>query len=343
MTEVGIVMEASPGFTAPLAAEIEALGFDYLLCPDTQNLSPDPFAQLALAAQTTTRLKLGTGVTNPVTRDAAVTACALATLQAESKGRVICGIGRGDSSAEHIGVRNGTTAQLRTFVQRLQAYTRGETIDRNGQPSRLRWFDSVTVDPVPVDIACTGPKTIAMAVDTGERISFAVGSAPERVAWAMDTAKAQLAKSGRPRKDVSIGAYVNLVCDADEGRAINLGRMISGMVAHFAGMKNAPLDHLPAQLRPLAEHMQSGYDMEHHAQEEGEHLTEVNDDFVDWFSICGPPDKCRERLQELVDLGLDHIYLLGGSPVAHPHGERQAAMVEQSRLFAREVLPHFQR
>ena len=341
MTEVGIVMEASPGFTAPLAAEIEALGFDYLLCPDTQNLSPDPFAQLALAAQTTTRLKLGTGVTNPVTRDAAVTACALATLQAESKGRVICGIGRGDSSAEHIGVRNGTTAQLRTFVQRLQAYTRGETIDRNGQPSRLRWFDSVTVDPVPVDIACTGPKTIAMAVDTGERISFAVGSAPERVAWAMETAKARLAESGRPRKDVSIGAYVNLVCDADEGRAINLGRMISGMVAHFAGMKNAPLDHLPAQLRPLAEHMQSGYDMEHHAQEEGEHLAEVNDDFVDWFSICGPPDKCRERLQELVDLGLDHIYLLGGSPVAHPHGERQAAMVEQSRLFAREVLPHF--
>jgi 5,10-methylenetetrahydromethanopterin reductase len=341
MTEVGIVMEASPGFTAPLAAEIEALGFDYLLCPDTQNLSPDPFAQLALAAQTTTRLKLGTGVTNPVTRDAAVTACALATLQAESKGRIVCGIGRGDSSAEHIGVRNGTTAQLRTFVQRLQAYTRGETIDRNGQPSRLRWFDSVSVDPVPVDIACTGPKTIAMAVDTGERISFAVGSAPERVAWAMETAKARLAESGRPRKDVSIGAYVNLVCDADEGRAINLGRMISGMVAHFAGMKNAPLDHLPAQLRPLAEHMQSGYDMEHHAQEEGEHLAEVNDDFVDWFSICGPPDKCRERLQELVDLGLDHIYLLGGSPVAHPHGERQAAMVEQSRLFAREVLPHF--
>jgi len=116
--------------------------------------------------------------------------------------------------------------------------------------------------------------------------------------------------------------------------------MISGMVAHFAGMKNAPLDHLPPQLKSLAAHMQTGYDMEHHAQEEGEHLSEVNDDFVDWFSICGPPEKCRERLQGLVDLGLDHVYLLGGSPVPHPHGERQAAMVEQSRLFADEVLPH---
>ena len=52
MAEFGIVMEASPGFTAPLARDIEQLGFDVLLCPDTQNLSPDPFGQLALAAQT---------------------------------------------------------------------------------------------------------------------------------------------------------------------------------------------------------------------------------------------------------------------------------------------------
>ena len=47
--EFGIVMEASPGYTARLAKQIEDLGFDMLLCPDTQNLSPDPFAQLALA------------------------------------------------------------------------------------------------------------------------------------------------------------------------------------------------------------------------------------------------------------------------------------------------------
>jgi len=339
--EFGIVMEASPGYTARLAKQIEDLGFDMLLCPDTQNLSPDPFAQLALAAQTTTRLRLGTGVTNPVTRDAAVTACALATLQAESNGRVICGIGRGDSSAAHIGIPNGTTSQLRTFVQRLQAYTRGETIDRNGTPSRLRWYDSLKVDPVVVDVACTGPQTIAMAVDVGDRVSFAVGSAPERIQWAMDVALARLKETGRPRDSVRIGAYVNLVCDEDEQRAINLGRMISGMVAHFAGMKNAPLDHLPEQLKGLAAQMQTGYDMKHHAQEEGSHLKGVPDEFVDWFSICGSPAKCRARLGALLDMGLDHVYQLGGSPVPHPHGARQEAMVQQARLYATEVIPHF--
>lgn len=332
-------MEASPGYTARLARDIEAMGFDILLCPDTQNLSPDPFSQLALAAQSTSRLRLGTGVTNPVTRDVAVTASAFATLQAESRGRMICGIGRGDSSAAHAGLKNGTTAQLRTFVERLQAYTRGETIDRDGTPSRLRWYDSLSVPPVTVDIACTGPQTIRMAVDVGERVSFAVGSAAERIRWAMDVALERLAETGRARDSICIGAYVNLVCDPDEQRAIGLGRMISGMVAHFAGMKNAPTGHLPPQLKALAERMQTGYDMKHHAQESGSHLTMVPDEFVDWFSICGPPAKCRDRLGVLLEMGLDHIYQLGGSPVAHPHGQRQQAMVEQARLYAMEVIP----
>ncbi len=49
MIEFGIILEPSPGYTATLAAEVEALGFDILLCPDTQNLSPDPIGQLNLA------------------------------------------------------------------------------------------------------------------------------------------------------------------------------------------------------------------------------------------------------------------------------------------------------
>ncbi len=339
--EIGLVMEASPGYTAPLALDIEAMGFEYLLCPDTQNLAPDPYGQLSLAAAATGSLRLGTGVTNPITRDAAVTATAIMTLQQESGGRAICVIGRGDSSAAHIGTDNATTAQLRTCVERIRAYMDGKTIDRDGTDSGLRWLKGQDIPRPPIDIACTGPKTIRMAVETGDRISFAVGSAPERIGWAIETATAHLQEIGRDRASIRIGAFVNLVCDEDEQRAINLGRMIAGMVAHFAGMKNAPVDHLPPQLKDLAIHMQSQYDMEHHAQEEANHAVEVSDEFVDWFSICGPPEKCRERLQTIVDLGLDHVYLLGGAPVAHPHGERQQSMIRQMRLFAEQVMPAF--
>jgi len=339
--EFGIVMEASPGYTARLAKEIEAMGFEYVLCPDTQNLAPDPYGQLSLAAAVTKTLKLGTGVTNPITRDVAVTATAIMTLQQESGGRAISGIGRGDSSAAHIGLRNATTKQLRTYVERLKSYMSGDTVQRDDQESKLRWIQDLALPPAPVDIACTGPKTIQMAVETGNRISFAVGSAPERIEWALKTANDHLEKIGRDRASISIGAFVNLVCDPSEARAIELGRMIAGMVAHFAGMRNAPVDHLPPQLKDLAIHMQSQYDMEHHAQNTGSHLTEVTDEFIDWMSICGPPEKCIARLRTLVDLGLDHVYILGGTPVSHPHGERQAGMIKQARYFAEQVMPEF--
>ena len=76
-------------------------------------------------------------------------------------------------------------------------------------------------------------------------------------------------------------------------------------------------------------------------RDSGSHLTEVTDEFVDWMSICGPPEKCIARLRTLVELGLDHVYILGGSPVANPHGERQAGMIQQTKLFAEKVMPAF--
>ena len=338
MTEFGIVMEPSPGYTARLAAEIEAMGFDVLLCPDTQCLSPDPYGQLSLAAAATRRLRLGTGVTNPFTRDASVTAGALATLQWESNGRALCGIGRGDSSAAHIGRRNAKTAELRGYVEQVRGYLKGEEVMRVETRSRMRWLEPGELPPVPMDIACTGPATIRMAADTADRVSFAVGAAPERIDWALSTLHERLRETGRDRATLSVGAYINLVCDPDEKRAIDLGRMIAGMVAHFAGMKDSPVEHLPPQLKALAVQMKSGYDMSRHAQNEGAHLALIDDEFVDWFSICGPPAKCLERLGALVAKGLDHVYLLGGSPVPSPHGARQEAMVGQTRLFAQTVM-----
>jgi 5,10-methylenetetrahydromethanopterin reductase len=341
MTEFGFVMEPSPRYTARLAARIEDYGFDIVLCPDTQNLGADPYGQLSLAAASTTHLRLGTGVTNPITRHAAVTASAVASLQMESGGRAICGIGRGDSSAAHIGKRNATTTELRDYIQTVQSYLRGEEVVMGTTASRLRWVDPALIPPAPVDVACTGPKTIRMAADVADRVSFAVGSAPERIDWALETLWARLEETGRDRKELSIGAYIILVCDPQEKRAINLARMISGLVAHFAGMKDAPVDHLPPRLKSLAVRLKTGYDMQQHATDKGSHLTMVDDEFVNWFAICGAPQKCIDWLGELIEKGLDHVYILGGSPVASPHGARWEAGVDELRLFAKEVLPVF--
>ena len=55
------------------------------------------------AAKETTTLGLGAGVTNPMTRHAAVAASAFSTLQVVSNGRAYLGIGRADSTLAHLG------------------------------------------------------------------------------------------------------------------------------------------------------------------------------------------------------------------------------------------------
>ena len=339
MTEIGIVMEPVPKCSAEMAPLLEEMGFDIVLCPDTQNLSADPYGQLALMANATKSLKIGTGVTHPVTRETAVTASAMASLQEESQGRAICGIGRGDSSAAHIGKRQATTEELRNCVVTLKSYLNGEAIEAGDMQSPIRWIDPKVISPVPIDIACTGPRTIKMACDVADRVSFAVGSAFERVEWAMNTAKEHLEKTGRSSDSLQIGAYINLICDYDEKRAISLARMLAGLVAHFTAMKGASTEHLPDKLLPVTQQLQTDYDMKNHSSEKGQHLDLIDDDFIEWFSIAGPPQKCINRLEKLLDLGLDHIYILGGSPIVEPRDARVRAMVEQTQVFAKEVLP----
>ena len=83
----------------------ERNGFDYGWTYDSHVLWQEPYPLLTLAAMNTERLKLGLNVTNPGTREPTVTASAFATLQDVSNGRMIMGIGRGDSARRTIGLQ----------------------------------------------------------------------------------------------------------------------------------------------------------------------------------------------------------------------------------------------
>src|SRR5262250_538827 len=126
--KLGLLLFPTPRGSAQLARMAENLGFDSLVFADTQNITPEVWGQLMLAARDTSRIELGTGVTNPGTRDAAVTASAALALQVESRGRAVCGIGRGDSSLAKVGRKPVPVAELEIYVSRLQAYLRGEEV-----------------------------------------------------------------------------------------------------------------------------------------------------------------------------------------------------------------------
>ena len=130
-----------PGAFAQMARMVEESGFDGIGIVDTQNLAADPYSELCLAAHATKHLKLRTAVTNPVTRHPAVTASAIATVQAESGGRAVLGIGRGDSAVAKIGERAPSSKDFARYISQVQGFLRGEevTLD-NGFRSRNEWI-----------------------------------------------------------------------------------------------------------------------------------------------------------------------------------------------------------
>ncbi|MEM7018508.1 MAG: LLM class flavin-dependent oxidoreductase, partial [Pseudomonadota bacterium] len=102
----------APDLSFSIARRYEESGLDGLLLFDTQNLAPECYVCLASAAKETSSIKLGTGVTNPATRHAAVNASAMATLHELSGGRAYLGLGRGDSSLAYLGYSPTSVAKF---------------------------------------------------------------------------------------------------------------------------------------------------------------------------------------------------------------------------------------
>ena len=83
----------------------------------------------------------------------------------------------------------------------------------------------------------------------------------------------------------------------------------------------------PAILRRVSEQLQTAYDTRQHGQGDADHAKLIDEQFIDWFSIAGPPDYVIERLRLLMGLGLNHFYFVG------------ASQPTSRELFAKEVLP----
>lgn len=333
MVELWMLTFPPPGAAGLLAEFAETAGWDGVVFADTQNLAADVYGSLCLAAAATSTLRLGTGVTNPVTRHPAVTASAIATVQAASGGRAVLGIGRGDSSLAHIGRDPERVDAFERYVERVQAYLRGDPVDLgDGVTSRNEWIGTLAQPKVPVDVAATGPRVIGIGARLAERVTFAVGAEPERVAAAIATARRAREEAGLDPMGVSLGAYVNVVTHPDLATARTMVRGGLGSFAHFSGMPGAPTIEGPDAAVYGA--LTTGYDMARHGSTGAAHQAALPDEFVDRFGVVGPSADVTRRLRELVELGLDRLVVIGGSRDVDP-GELLAA---NRRLMA-EVAP----
>ncbi|MGO8863084.1 MAG: LLM class flavin-dependent oxidoreductase [Acidimicrobiales bacterium] len=318
------------GQAVSLAREAEAQGFDGVSFGDTQCQNPDAFIGLTIAAAATTRLQLAIGVTNPVTRHPAVLACAIATVQHESGGRAILGIGRGDSAVTKIGLPAATATELEHYIARLQSYLSGAIVEEDGPSAQLAWIDALSVPKVPVDVAATGPAVIGVGARLAERVTFNVGADPDRVRGSLEVARRARREAGLAPDGVSFGAYVNVAPHPDRDTALELIKPVAAVYARFS--RGLPADQVDPEDRSVIRAVDEHYDMSRHGRGGASHLAYLTDNFLERFGVAGTPEYCIDRLAGLAALGLDRLAIVGPTRDAAPE------VVEESRRLLFEVV-----
>jgi 5,10-methylenetetrahydromethanopterin reductase len=354
MVEIWRAGGSNTGARPELARAVEAEGWDGQMFMDSQCLSADPYAQMGVWGCATSRIKLSTGVTNPFTRNLAVIAGAAATIQAITNGRSVLGIGRGDSALAYLGHAPVSLKSFGTALDQLQVLLSGgeipfEEFGSSGgdAPSHhslslgarpegvsLRWLPK-DLPKVPLDVAATGPRVIAMSALAAERVTFSVGAEPERMEWALGVARAARQEKGMGDEGISYGAQLVVVCHPNMETAMEVAMHMAPPRARFQVIQGKQVGPRDSEAEKNLDAIKSGYDMTKH----GVHNAEgrivgggLTPDFVSRFAIVGAPDHVTERLLGLRKLGLERFVMVGPGFYPESWGEAGA-------LFQREVLP----
>jgi 5,10-methylenetetrahydromethanopterin reductase len=302
-----------------------------------------------MAAVATTTLKLATAVTNTATRHPAVAATAAASVQAESGGRFVLGIGRGDSALAYLGLAPAPPKQFEHHLARLQAYLRREEVpfdmeadavnglksadtlhmDSAPKVSRLRWLREGV--KVPIDVAASGPQVIAIVARHADANTFAVGVHPDRLGWAVQHAREARTASGQDPDSLGLGTYVPLAVDDDPRKARELLRGGVGSYARFSVMHGTVAGPVAESQRQTLTNVHRAYDMHAHFTHGSRQSQQLDDETIDAFAIAGPVSYCLDRLAELHEMGLRRFYLTGPG---------RGADADEARISHERIVEH---
>jgi probable F420-dependent oxidoreductase len=311
--------------TIALTQQAEAAGFEYAWLFDSHVLWRDPYPLLTLMAQATRRLRLGTCVTNPATREPSVTASLLATLNELSGGRMDLGIGRGDSARRVLGKAPTSMKDLEEAVHVIRALVEGRSIEYEGTMLELTWTGG---DPLPVWIAGYGPVALKLTGRIADGSMLQIGD-PDLIRWFASQVRDSAALSGRDPAAVRVMAAAPAhIGDLADGR--DRTRWFPALVSnHVVDLVNKyPREDLPEELTTYVR-SREGYDYHHHAEVGSDNAAFVTDEIVDRFCILGSAEDHLVRLRELERAGVDqfNLYLMNGNEE------------EQLELYGRDIIP----
>ncbi|HEU0235018.1 MAG TPA: TIGR03842 family LLM class F420-dependent oxidoreductase [Candidatus Limnocylindrales bacterium] len=296
--------------TVALTKQAEQAGFTYGWVFDSHVLWREPYILLTLMAQATERMRLGTCVTNPATREPSVTASTLAVLNEVSGGRMDLGIGRGDSARRVLGKPPTTMATLEEAIAAIKGLVEGRTVAYEGAELSLPWTGSWTL---PVWVAGYGPMALAMTGRIADGLILQLGD-PDLIRWLVGQVREAEVAAGRPRGSVKVQAAAPAHV-GDRALCRDRTRWFPALVSnHIVDLVNKyPREQLPESLTGYIRD-RTGYDYLHHAEVGSSNAAFVGDEVTDRFCVLGSVDEHISKLHELADAGVDqfNIYLMNG-------------------------------
>lgn len=233
--ELGVCVASHVG-DIDYVVRAEALGYTHAWLADSQMLWSDCYATLALAADRTDHIRLGTGVAVSGTRPASVTAAAIATINALAPGRTFLGVGAGNTAMRVMGEPPHRIAAFGRYLETLRPLLRGEEAVSNrvegqhgGVPIRHIMPDAGFVnfaDRIPLYVSGFGPRSLGLAGRFGDGAVLAMPPVPAVMEAWWRHIEAGAADAGRT---IDRSAYyttaLSTIVVLDPGEAVDSARV----------------------------------------------------------------------------------------------------------------------
>ncbi len=288
----------------------------------------DAFAMTGAIARETSRIHLGSGVTNPYLRHPNLIAASVATLDHLSRGRAFLGLGRGQDEWYRdvfgLEVGSGSTA-LRETVDLLRQWWRPPHIARiDGQFTVRDWERTIVpLQPPPgppIYIAATGPKTVALAGAIADGVRFNELASPEFLAGSIRIAREAAVAAGRDPAALRFFANPSLTITDDIDAALERKKATVATIHTLPGMSRqleAPGFDVPAIIAEVRRQMRTnevlsrggGFPDLRRAGNLEAAKREIPLALMDHVAIVGPLSRVRPRLAQLGQLGVTDCFI----------------------------------
>ncbi len=303
----------------------ERHGFEYGWTYDSHVLWQESFPLLTLVAQATKRMRLGHCVTNPGTREPTVLASGYATLHDISGGRMVMGIGRGDSARRYIGQQPVKVAEFERRIAMVKDFMNGRQVRWNDKDLQLKWVRP-ELPEIPMWVAGYGPKALAVAGRVGDGVIIQLAD-PQIVQWIMETARKAAEEAGRDPAELKCIVCAPSHISDDIADAREQVRWFPAMVSNHvmdlierygfeSEIPHALTDYVKAR---------KFYDYDEHSRVGAKHGEFVTDEICDRFCVLGTTEQATAKMRELESIGVDqfNIYLMtqGQEEVLQAYGE----------------------